>query len=276
MVRAVTIVRSSAVMTSVMYLMLAVSGCKNALLYYPYKHLVATPASIGLAYEDVSFNTEDGVILKGWWVPKQGARAVVLFCHGNGGNISFLLDTISIFHSLNLDVFVFDYRGYGASGGSPTEDGTYLDVRAAWNHMLAAKKAPPEKIILIGRSLGGSIAAWLARERRPRALILESTFTDAADVANFHYRIAPGRLLFGDTYNTKEYVRRVACPVLVVHSPNDEIIPYEHGKCLFQLAPSPKEFLLIRGSHNSGFVDSIKEYKAGLDNFISKYCKPGK
>ena len=256
---------------SLFVLMLLECGCRNAFLFYPYKYLVATPATIGLVYEDVGFKTEDNIRLNGWWVPVKRSRGTVLFCHGNGGNISFLLDTIRIFHSLDLDVLVFDYRGYGGSGGTPTEEGTYLDARAAWKYLLNIKKIAPDKIILIGRSLGGSIAAWLGQECRPRVLVLESTFTKAADVADYHYIFAPGQVIFGNTYNTEEYITRIASPVFFVHSPDDEIIPYEHGRRLYQLARVPKEFLTIHGSHNSGFLDSIEEYKDGLNRFLSKY-----
>ncbi|OHD64664.1 MAG: hypothetical protein A2176_10170, partial [Spirochaetes bacterium RBG_13_51_14] len=166
-------------------------GCKNRLLFYPYKQIIAEPIAAGIAYDDVYFKTEDGVLLNGWWVPARVAQATVLFCHGNGGNISFLIDTIRIIHSMGLNVLVFDYRGYGRSGGTPSEEGTYRDVKAAWDYLVSDKKIPAPKIILIGRSLGGSIAAWLAQSRSPLALVLESTFTKAADVANFHYRFAP-------------------------------------------------------------------------------------
>jgi pimeloyl-ACP methyl ester carboxylesterase len=232
---------------------------------------VADPSSIDLEYENINFKTEDGVNLNGWWVPMKGAKGTLLFCHGNGGNISFLLDTIRIFNSLGLNVLVFDYRGYGKSGGSPTEEGTYLDARAAWQFLRGIKKIEPDKIILAGRSLGGSIAAWLGRNYRPRVLILESTFTKAADVADFHYMIKPGCVVFGNAYNTEERLSRVECPVLIVHSPDDEIIPYAFGRRLFERARTPKEFLEIRGSHNSGFLESMAEYRAGLNRFISKY-----
>jgi hypothetical protein len=265
-------VQVSAIFAALLFaLMLSEYGCKNAFLFYPYKYLVATPATIGLAYEDVGFKTEDNISLNGWWVPVKGTRGTVLFCHGNGGNISFLLDTIQIFHSMDLDVLVFDYRGYGSSAGTPTEEGTYLDARAAWNYLLNIKKIAPDKIVLIGRSLGGSIAAWLGQECRPRALVLESTFTKAADVADYHYIFSPGQSVFGNTYNTEEYITRIACPVFFVHSPDDELIPYEHGRRLYQLARFPKEFLTIHGSHNSGFLDSIEVYKQGLNRFLSKY-----
>ncbi len=248
-------------------------SCRNRYLFHPYKEIIATPASIGLPYEDNFFNADDGVRLNGWWVPSRQPRGTVLFCHGNGGNISFLLDTIRVFHELKLNVFVFDYRGFGRSGGTPSEEGTYHDVEAAWKYLAENRKIEPGKIAVIGRSLGGPIAAWLCRIRTPGALVLESTFTRAADVALHHYPMAPGELLFGDTYNTAGFMARVSCPVLVVHSPEDEIIPYELGEKLFKAITGPKDFLLIHGSHNSGFMESLDNYSKGLERFLLKYLK---
>ncbi len=262
---------SAAIVAAAIVLSLADLACKNSFLFYPYKQLVADPASIGLEYEDIKFKTEDGIILNGWWMPAKGAKGTVLFCHGNGGNISFLLDTIGIFHSLDLNVLVFDYRGYGKSGGSPTEEGTFVDSKAAWRYLSEVKRISADRVILAGRSLGGSIAAWLAMHHKPRMLILESTFTKAADVADFHYMIKPGSMVFGDTYNTERYLSRIDCPVLIIHSPDDEIVPYSLGSRLYEEARPPKEFLKIRGSHNGGFLESTAEYKSGLSQFVSKY-----
>jgi uncharacterized protein len=254
---------------------LAFCGCKNRLLFYPQKQLVATPAAAGLAYEDLYIRTDDGVSLNAWWVPAPSARGTVLFCHGNGGNISYLIGTIGIFNSLKLNVLVFDYRGYGRSGGAPSEEGTYLDAKAVWDHLTVARKIDAGSIVVIGRSLGGPIAAWLCRDRKPAALVMESTFTKAADVADYHYRIAPGRLIFCDTYDAAAHLSRARCPVLVVHSPEDEIIPYQLGKKLFQIAPGIRRLLVIHGPHNEGFMRSLDSYAAGLDHFVSA-CLPAR
>ncbi len=256
-----------------LFLAFAQCGCKNRFLFYPLMEIVATPADAGIEYEDVYFNAGDGVRLNAWWVPAQGARGTVLFCHGNGGNISFLVDTIRIYRSIGLNVFAFDYRGYGRSEGAPTEGGTYEDARGAWDYLVGVKKIDPSRIVLIGRSLGGPIAAWLAMTRRPGVLVLESTFTKASEVADYHYRFRPGRLVFGDTYDTGSYLGRVRSPVLVVHSPEDEIIPCRMGEELFAAAPSPKEFLLIRGSHNAGFIISMERYRNGLGSFAARYLR---
>ena len=135
---------------------------QSHLLYFPYRTLSQTPAAVGLAYEDVSFQAADGVVLSGWFVPSQRARGVLLFCHGNAGNMSHRLDSLQIFHRLGLSTFIFDYRGYGRSEGQPTEQGTYLDAEAAWTYLVHTRQLAPTEIIVFGRSLGGAIAAWLA------------------------------------------------------------------------------------------------------------------
>ncbi|MBP7737259.1 MAG: alpha/beta hydrolase [Spirochaetes bacterium] len=256
-------------------LALTEAGCKNRYLFHPYKQIVDTPASMGLVFDDVYFNAADGIRINAWWVPAPAPKGTILFCHGNAGNISFLLDTIRLFHGLKLNVLVFDYRGFGRSGGSATEEGTYRDVAAAWEYLVSFRKIDPGTIAVIGRSLGGPIAAWICQDRTPGALVLEATFTRAADVALHHYPMAPGELLFGDTYNAGKYVTRVRCPVLVVHSPEDEIIPYDLGAKLFKKINGPKEFLMIRGSHNNGFMESLNEYASGLDWFLVRHLKKG-
>ena len=252
---------------------LALCGCKNRFLFYPYGTIVATPAAAGIEYEDVYYRAEDGVRLHAWWVPAPGARGTVLFCHGNGGNISFLIDTIGIYRSLGLNVFAFDYRGYGRSEGSPTEEGTYRDALGAWEYLVAEKGADPARILLVGRSLGGAVAAWLAVARRPGGLVLEATVTRAADVANHHYPLAPGELIFGDTYDTASRMEKIAVPVLVIHSPEDEIIPYPMGEELFRRARDPREFLMISGSHNAGFMVSRERYREGLGGFVTRFIR---
>ena len=249
------------------------TGCKNRLMFHPYGQLVSSPSAAGLKFEDIYFNTEDGIRLNGWWVAAPGGRGTVLFCHGNAGNISFLVETIVIFHEMGLDVLVFDYRGFGRSGGTPTEEGTYRDAAAAWKYLTVQKKVPPSRIILVGRSLGGPIAAWLSQDRSPGALVLESTFTRAADVADAHYDFSPGNLLFGDAYKTSAYITRARCPMLVVHGPEDEIVPYRLGLELFRKAPVPKEFLMIHGSHNGGFLQSREIYTAGIIRFITTHVR---
>jgi len=243
-------------------------------IYYPERILSADPGSIGLYFESVSFETTDRVKLSGWYIPSESASGVILFCHGNAGNISHRLDSIRIFHQLGLDVFIFDYRGYGQSEGKPTEQGTYKDAEAAWRYLIEERQVSPNKIIVFGRSIGGAIASWLAQSQTPGALILESTFTSLPDIAATLYPYVPVRLLLRFKYNTAEYLARINCPVLIVHSRDDEIMPFSHGWRLFEMAKKPKEFLEITGSHNEGFIISGRHYEEGLNTFISEYIEP--
>lgn len=242
-----------------------------SLLYYPNvagRALVATPADIGLAFEDADLTTADGVRLHGWFVPAPDARGTLLFFHGNAGNISHRLDSIRIFHRLGLDVFIIDYRGYGRSDGKPGEQGTYRDADAAWRYLVETRGVDPARIVVFGRSLGAAIAAYLGAVQRPGALILESPFASVESMGRRLYPFLPVRWLNRFGYETAEYVQRIACPVLVVHSRNDEIIPIAEGRAVFAAAPDPKRFLEIRGGHNDGFLVSGAAYVGGLDGFL--------
>jgi len=243
-------------------------------VYYPERVLSADPGSIRLQFESVSFKTADGVKLFGWFIPSQSARGVLLFFHGNAGNISHRLESIQIFHQLGLDVFIFDYRGYGHSEGKPTEQGTYKDAEAAWRYLIEERQVSPNEVIVFGRSLGGAVASWLIQSHTPGALILESTFTSLPDIAATLYPYLPVRPLLRFEYNTAAYLSKIDCPVLIVHSRDDEIMPFSHGRRLFEMAKEPKKFLEITGTHNDGFITSGKRYEDGLNAFISEYIEP--
>lgn len=240
----------------------------------PSRALVATPSDAGLDYETVHLTTEDGVRLHGWHVPAGSPRGTLLFFHGNAGNISHRLDSLLIFHRLGLNVLIIDYRGYGQSEGKPSEPGTHQDALAAWRHLTEERGVEPARIVLFGRSLGAALAAWLAREKRPGALIMESAFTSVPDLAADLYWWLPARRLARLEYAARDYLKQVACPVLVVHSPEDEIIPYRHGQALFAAAHPPKAFLDLRGDHNTGFLLSGADYVAGLDAFLTAHLGP--
>ena len=243
-------------------------------VYFPERTLVVDPSAVGLEFESIHFKTADGLGLFGWFVPCDGARGAILFCHGNAGNISHRLESIQIFHRLGLDVFIFDYRGYGQSEGKPTEHGTYEDAEAAWQYLTEERQLPPEQVIVFGRSIGGAIASWLAQRHTPGALIVESSFTSLRDAASTLYPYLPIRLFLRFEYNTVDYLRGVSCPVLIVHSRDDEIMPFSHGIRLFEVASDPKDFLEIKGTHNEGFIMSGRHYEEGLNAFISEYVAP--
>jgi fermentation-respiration switch protein FrsA (DUF1100 family) len=244
-------------------------------IYFPEREIAATPNEIGLSHEPVSFESADGVKLAGWFIPAEQSRGAVLFCHGNAGNISHRLESIQAFHRLGLSIFIFDYRGYGESEGRITEKGTYLDAEAAWTYLVEQRQVDPTEIVIFGRSLGGTIAAWLAQDHTPKALIIESTFTSVRDIAAQLYPYLPVRLMSRFSYSAIDYIRGVNCPVLIVHSRDDEMIPVSHGRRLFEAANEPKQFLEIRGSHNEGFIVSAQQYHDELDSFISEHLGEG-
>lgn len=244
---------------------------QSRLIYYPNipsREVVLTPADISLDYEPVTLVTEDKLNLDGWFVPAEAARGVILFFHGNAGNISHRLDSLKIFHALGYSTFIFDYRGYGRSEGRTSEQGTYLDAKAAWRYLTEQRQIAEGEIIYFGRSLGASIAAYLATLHPPKGLIIESAFLSVAEFAADLYPIYPARLLTRLQYDTRKYLEMVDCPVLVVHSRDDEIIPYKHGQRLFDSANEPKQLLTIRGGHNEGFLISGRSYQTGLAEFL--------
>lgn len=249
---------------------------QSRLLYLPNlpsREVIATPEEVGLAYEPVTIVTEDGVSLDGWFIPARQSRGVLLFFHGNAGNISHRFDSLKIFNELGLATLILDYRGYGRSQGRPSEEGTYHDANAAWRYLTEQRRIAGEDIVFFGRSLGAAIAAYLAAKHTPGALIIESAFTSIPDIAAEVYPFLPARWLARFHYNTKAHLRSVSCPVLVVHSRDDDIIPFAHGRRLFTAANEPKQFLEIRGGHNDGIFVSRQSYVDGLDAFLTAYVE---
>lgn len=252
-------------------LLLLVFFAQSHLIYFPQveREYTFTPAQEGLAYESVQLTTSDNEILHGWFVPAPStAKATILFLHGNAGNIAHRRDYLLTFYRLGYNTFIFDYRGYGKSSGSPSEGGTYQDALAAWQYLTEKKAISPTHIVLFGESLGGAVAAWLAAKKEPGALVLASVFTSVPDLATELYPFLPVRLLSRFQYSTIDYLKAITCPVLVVHSPQDEIVPFAHGQALFQVAAEPKQFLTLQGGHNVGFIFTRREWAMALDEFI--------
>lgn len=237
----------------------------------------ATPANIGLRFDAVTLATDDGEKLDAWHVPAKAgtsARGLVLVFHGNAGNIGHRLDYLRMFHDLGYASLILDYRGYGRSSGRPSEKGTYLDAGAAWRHATQMLGYPAAKIVLFGESMGGAVAAQLATAQRPAALVLASTFTSVPDLGAGIYPWLPVRLLARIGYDTRERLTMIASPVMVIHSRDDDIIPFAHGEQLFAAARPPKRFLEIEGSHNDGFVFSRETWVRGLDDFLRPALEP--
>jgi pimeloyl-ACP methyl ester carboxylesterase len=253
-----------------------------------------------IEHEEITYQTTDGMTIFAWYVPfvpkaplaadnpdaaaelkepvsleaPVNPRGVILFCHGNAGNISQRIDSFEIFRQLGFSTFIFDYRGYGKSEGKPSEKGTYRDAEGAWNYLVIKKKVKPEEIIVFGRSLGGGVASYLTKKYQPRALIIESSFTSISDMAKTFYPKLPSRFLLRFRYNTRERLKDIHCPVLIIHSPDDRTIPFECGRILYETANPPKKFLHIKGDHLYGFIKSKKKYIKGLREFIDELSEP--
>jgi uncharacterized protein len=239
------------------------------LIYFPMRVHEETPARLGLAYEEVELQAEDGVRLHGWFLPVKGSRLTVLLCHGNAGNVSHRLDRALLFRSrLNVDTLLFDYRGYGRSDGSPDEEGTYRDGRAAY-HWLIARGIGPERVVLFGESLGSAVALQLAVEVEAGALVLESPFASIPDMARAVYPFLPLWPFVRTRYDNVAKVGRLRMPLLVLHGERDEVVPFAHGRRVFDEAPEPKQFFAIPGaSHNDTYAVGGEPYWRALREFL--------
>lgn len=238
------------------------------MVFFPTRDVPVTPADWGMTYEEVWLQAHDGVRLHGWYLPVPGAQRVLLFLHGNAGNIAHRGDSLAVFHRLGLNVLIIDYRGYGNSAGSPTEQGLYRDAEAAWDWLTQQRGFAPGQVVLFGRSLGGAVATQLASKRAPAGLIVESTFSSARDFARQAFPLLSWLMIPRYRFDSAAAMQTVRCPVLVLHSPDDEIIPEALGRRLYQAAKPPKTFVALRGDHNGGFLLSQPAYERALSTFL--------
>ncbi|HQH53248.1 MAG TPA: alpha/beta hydrolase [Candidatus Hydrogenedentes bacterium] len=244
-----------------------VGAAQRAMVFPATRGMLWAPAEAGWDYQDVALPV-DGQTTHGWYIPVDQPRGVILYSHGNGGNISGRMGGIAIWRDLGFDVLIYDYGGYGNSTGKPSERRCYKDIRAFWQWLTEERGVAPERVVLFGRSLGGAVAADLASEVTPGAVILESTFTSAVTMGKEAFPFFPVNLLLRHRFETEDKIGRVTAPLLIVHSPDDDIVPYHHGKALFEMAPEPKTFLEIAGNHNDGYSETGQRYIDGLSNFL--------
>jgi len=238
-------------------------------VYYPDRILVGDPSGIGLAFEDLSLVTEDGVKLHGWFVPCVGSNRTFLVLHGNAGNISHRVPWIEILHGLQSHVLIIDYRGYGRSEGDPFEEGLYRDARAAAAWWSRRFPGPDQKLLLIGESLGGAVAIDLAGHVAASGLILQSTFTSARDMAKTLFPLGLLQPLTGIHFDSTDKIRRIKCPKLFIHGNRDEIVPFRLGRKLYELAPEPRRFWEVPGAgHNDLIWVAGPDYARTLREFL--------
>ena len=254
-------------------------------LYYPSKKIEFSPAELGLRYEDVFFRTADGVELHGWSVPlalakggqttalrpEEGAVVTILYCHGNAGNISHRVEIAKMFNERKMNFFIFDYRGFGKSKGWPTEKGTYLDAQAAYDYLVGRQDIDRNRIVIFGKSLGAAIAIDLASKVKVAALISESSFTSTRDMARAIYPLLSFWFFLGHNYNAYTRIAKIDAPKLIIHSRDDEIVPFSQGQRLFAKAKPPKEFYVMRGGHNDAFYIHNAECMQRISDFLKRY-----
>ena len=246
-------------------------------VYVPNRTLESNGGELGRPVEETLFNAADGVRLHGWFfsADKDSPRVhqVILLLHGNAGNISHRLHFYRAWLELGVNVFTFDYRGYGLSDGRPSEDGTYRDAQAAVA-LLRQKGFAPANIIALGKSLGGGVASELMLREPLGGLILQSTFTSIPDIGAELFPWLPVRWLHRIKYDTASRLPRIKAPVLVAHSRTDDLIGFHHAERNFKAANAPKMFLEIPGDHVSVIEDGRAEYLRGLGKFFSEHLDP--
>jgi fermentation-respiration switch protein FrsA (DUF1100 family) len=244
---------------------------ENHAIFYPTRQIQFLPRDSGLDFEDVFFKTLDNIELNAWFIPSPKAKFTILFCHGNAGNISHRLEKILFLHSLGCNVFIFDYRGYGLSKDSPSEKGLYLDTRAAFDYLLS-RGISQEQIIGYCESIGSAAIIDLASIRPMRALITEGAFSNGKDMAKYSFPFLP-YWVFSLRLDSENKVKLVKITKLMIHSLNDEIVPFKLGRKLYDAAPAPKELFEIRGGHNSCFFDSQNILSEKMADFLDKLAK---
>ena len=245
---------------------------EEKIIFQPDARIHQTPGSVGLAFDDVYFATDDGVRLNGWFVPRVRATSTFLWFHGNAGNISHRVENIKLLHGqVNVNIFIFDYRGYGRSEGAASEEGTYRDGVAAIALLRRSYGVDPGRLIIFGRSLGAAVAAEMATRVQSLAVILETPFTSVRDVARDKLPFLPIGPLLKTRYDVVEKIRKLSSPLLVLHGDRDEVVPFSHGKRVFDAAPQPKWFYTIAGAgHNDTYRVGGDSYFAALRQHIER------
>ena len=241
---------------------------ENFFVFYPQSSFDSVPEDWGILHEDIYFDTEDKKRLHGWFFPVEGDAPVILFCHGNAGNISHRLENVKFLLDQQLQVFIFDYRGYGKSGGRPSERGLYRDGLAAYDFLVNHKEISPDRIVPFGRSLGASVAIEISLGREVKSLIVESAFTSTKGMAKTLFPFMLLAPLLPAHYNNLEKIAQVNVPTLFIHGDDDEIVSFSMGQKLYQAAKDPKYFYPIKGAgHNDTYFVGGNTYFENIAAF---------
>jgi fermentation-respiration switch protein FrsA (DUF1100 family) len=253
---------------------LSLRSLERRSLYFPDRIMIANPSVYRLPYEDFQVSTQDGVKVCGWFIPASakasaGGPLTILFSHGNAGNISNRLDKIARLRQTGANLVFYDYRGYGESEGAPSEIGTYQDAEAVYRYVTQTKHIAPERVVFYGESLGCAVAVEMAiRHPDAAGLILESAFTSTVAMARRVFPRLPVKWIVRYHYDNLSKIPRIKMPLLIMHSPQDEIVPFEMGRQLYAAAPQPKTFFELTGGHNDGYAETGDRYIDAIHKFL--------
>ena len=247
-------------------------------VFFPVAELLYTPKDVNLQYEDVRIQTSDGLELHGWFVPGEPKAAsgtdsnvTWLWFHGNGGNIGHRVGELALaHHRTGANIFIFDYRGYGESEGTASEQGTYLDSRAVIEYLSTRPDVDPDRIVYLGHSLGAAVALELALTRPPMAMVLVSPFASVRDMANLTLPFPPVGWLVRNHYDSISRIRQLDVPILVLHGDQDDTVPISQGRKLYEAAHEPKRFQVLEGAaHNDTYAAAAEQYWAAIESFLA-------
>lgn len=239
-----------------------------------YPNGVWNPRPYGLPAVDVWFESLDGTDLHGWWIPHRRARGTLLYCHGNSGSIAHQIGALRFLRRLGANLFVFDYRGYGRSGGRPSEAGLYRDVRAAWRQVVEALGQERSSVVLFGHSLGGAVAVDCALEHSPAGLIVQSSFTDMRHAARAVFPTLPLHWMARSRFRSLDKIGRIDAPKLFVHGDADGTLPVAMSERLHEAAAGPKHLYIVRGAgHNDVYRHGGRSYLRRLRRFVDSCLK---
>lgn len=257
------------------------SQLEKRFVFFPVAEVLCTPNDVNLEYEDVRFQTSDGLTLHGWFVPgnpDSEPSPTWLWFHGNGGNIGDRIGELALaHHRAGANIFIFDYRGYGESEGTPSERGTYLDARAVMEHLASRPDVDQDHIVYMGHSLGAAVAIELALIDPPMAMVLVSPFASVRDMANLTLPFPPAGWLVRNHYSNISRIQQLAVPVLVLHGDQDETVPISQGRKLFEAANEPKWFQTLDGAaHNDTYEVGGEQYWGTIEAFLAEVQAAGR
>lgn len=225
----------------------------------------------GLPLEEVWLPVDETVTVFGWFIDAGSTRPVLLWCHGNAGNVSHRLENLRQLYQRGISVMIFDYRGYGQSTGVPSEAGLYQDALASYDYLIHQRRISPERLIVFGRSLGSGVAAEVAIRRPSAGLMVEGSFPSIQAMSDHHYFGLPTSWLMDVDFNLSQKVRALQVPLLVIHGERDSIVPMALGRKVFEAAPEPKQWYAVSGAeHNNVPFVGGESYYQELDRFIQR------